>query len=118
MHEPDAGPRLAPFYGLWSTHVYSEMSDCMGFAIGGEDRPDWLTARRWIEFAHDLGIRPAYVLAQMREAATRLPALAVEVAASCQRRNGYAGIRGRITTLLTQRARQMLVSLEAERMPG
>ena len=107
-------PRLAPFFGLWSTHVYPVMNFRMGFPIGGEDRPDWLTAGRWREFAHASGVRPSLMLTLLREAATELPRLAADVEARFHRGNGYANIVRQIRALIEQRARQVLVSLEAE----
>ena len=113
----DAGPRLAPFFGLWSTHVYAEMNHRMGYAIGGEDRPDWLTAARWRQFASEVGVRPAYVLDQIAAAACALPPLALALAERFQRRHGLAGIVRKIAGLIEQRARQVLVSLEVEPRP-
>ncbi|MCB1746367.1 MAG: HipA domain-containing protein [Gammaproteobacteria bacterium] len=110
------GPSLAPFFGLWSTHVYPEMSFRLGFRVGTEDRPDWLTAARWREAAVDLGVRPRYLLDELRAAAAALPGLALEVGEAFQKRYGYADIIRSIRRLVEQRARQSLVSLEAERI--
>ena len=107
-------PRLAPFFGLWSTHVYPGMNYRMGFPIGGEDRPDWMTIGRWREFAQQVGVRANYVEGVLRDAALTLPQLAAEVEERFQRRNGYAGIVRQIRALIDQRARQLLVSLQAE----
>lgn len=110
----DDGPRLAPFFGLWSTHVYPEMNRRMGFAIGGEDRPDWMIATRWGAFAREIGVRPGFVFDELRAAAVALPLLARETADRFQRDHGVAAIVRRIRALIEQRARQLLVSLEAE----
>ncbi|MEX2480776.1 MAG: HipA domain-containing protein [Gammaproteobacteria bacterium] len=110
------GPTLTPFFGLWSTHCYPEMSLRMGFSIGIEDRPDWLTAERWAECAEALGIRPRFVQDELRRAAHTLPSLAATVAEGFQRRFGYADIIGAIRTLIEQRARQALVSLATARV--
>ena len=110
----EQAPRLAPFFGLWSTHVYPGMNYRMGFPIGGEDRPDWMTLGRWHEFARQLGVRPNYVVDALRDAAHTLPTLAAEVEERFQRHNGYAGVVRQIRALIDQRARQLLVSLEAE----
>jgi len=112
------GPRLAPFFGLWSTHVYNEMNHRLGFAVGGEDRPDWLTAARWVACAEAAGIRPAYLLDELRALAQTLPRLAAEQAEGFQRRNGFANVVRQIRVLIEQRARQALVALEAERLHG
>ena len=108
------GPRLAPFFGLWSTHVYPEMNRRMGFAIGNEDRPDWLIATCWQAFAREIGVRPRFVFDELRAAAEALPHLALACADRFQRENGYAAIVRQIRALIEQCARQLLVSLEAE----
>ena len=110
----DNGPRLAPFFGIWSTHVYPEMNRRMGFAIGNEDRPDWLIAARWLEFAQEIGVRPRFVFDELRAAAENLPGLAATSADRFQRDHGFATIVRQIRALIEQRARQLLVSLEAE----
>jgi serine/threonine-protein kinase HipA len=51
------GPRLAPFYDLMCTAVYPNLSDRMAMRLGGEDRPDWIIARKWTQCAADLGIK-------------------------------------------------------------
>ena len=107
-------PRLAPFFGLWSTHVYPGMNYRMGFPIGGEDRPDWMTVGRWHEFARQIGVRGTYAIEVLRDAALTLPQLAAELEEPFQRHNGYADIVRQIRALIDQRARQVLVSLEAE----
>ncbi|MGR8921751.1 MAG: HipA domain-containing protein, partial [Gammaproteobacteria bacterium] len=113
VHTP-SGPRLGAFFGLYSTHVYPEMSYRMGFSIGAEDRPDWLGATRWREFAESIGVKPRYVVRQLAEMAGRLPATAAAVAEAFQRENGFAEITRGIRALIEQRCRQALVSIEAE----
>ncbi len=110
----EAGPRLAPFFGLMSTHVYPELNNRLAMRIGGEDRPDWLLPGRWRATARDAGIRASYVIELLREMAVELPPLAGSVAEDFQRRNGFAGVIRDIRRLLEQRARQVLVALEAE----
>jgi serine/threonine-protein kinase HipA len=112
-HLPD-GPRLAPFYGLMSTHVYDALNDRMAMSIGGEDRPDWLIPARWREFAQQAEIRGSYVLSILRDLAERMPSASALVAERFQRRHGFAAIIRDIRRLIEQRARQALVSLEAE----
>lgn len=113
LHGP-RGPYLAPFFGLWSTHVYPEMNFRLGFSIADEDRPDWLTAQRWREFAHALGVKPGYLLDLLGGMAEALPQLAASFSEQFQRRHGFVEISRQIRALLTQRCRQVLVSLELE----
>lgn len=110
----ETGPRLAPFFGLMSTHVYPELNRRLAMRIGGEDRPDWLLPARWRAAARDAGIRASYVLELLRDMALELPPLAGSIAEDFHRRNGYAGVIRDIRRLIEQRARQVIVALEAE----
>ena len=58
IHSPK-GPRLAPFFGLSSTHIYSNLSNRLAMSVGRDDRPDWLVPARWREFALNAGISAA-----------------------------------------------------------
>lgn len=56
-----AGPRLAPFYDLLCTRVYSDLSDRLAMRIGGENRPAWIQPRHWERFSVDVGIKPGLI---------------------------------------------------------
>jgi len=51
-----SGPMLAPFYDLMCTAVYDELTDKQAMKIGGEDKPNWIIARRWQQFAEDIDV--------------------------------------------------------------
>ena len=108
------GPKLAPFYGLSCSHVYPTMNQNMGLHLGHEARPDWMIPARWREFAISAGVRPKYVLALLESLSAELIALVPQVEARWQQVNGYAGITGSIRKLIERRARQIVVSLQAE----
>lgn len=108
------GPQLAPFFGLYSTHVYSDLSERLAMNIGGEDRPDWLISARWRDAATELGVKPKYLLQVLRDMAERAPAVAARLAPDFQRQHGYAGIVREIRNVIERRARQTVVSLKAE----
>ncbi|MEQ8660792.1 MAG: HipA domain-containing protein [Gammaproteobacteria bacterium] len=112
------GARLAPFFGLWSSHVYPEMSLRMAFRIGLEDRPDWLGSERWHAFAGELGVRPAWLVGELERAARGLPRLAREVADDFHRRHGFFEVVRGMRAVIEQRARQTLVSLASAGAPA
>jgi serine/threonine-protein kinase HipA len=114
MLHGDDGPVLAPFFGLMSTHVYPEMNRKLAMSIGGEDRPDWIIPARWREAAQAGGIRAAYATNLLRDMAVEIPTEAQRVAEQFQRLNGFATVIRDIRRLVEQRARQVIVSLEAE----
>ena len=105
---------MAPFYGLMSTHIYPRLNQQMAMAIGGEDRPDWISPTRWRDFAAQAGINGAYTLSLLRDMAERIPQIGALVAERFQRQHGFASVVRDIRRLIEQRARQVLVLLQAE----
>mgnify|MGYP006162657891 CR=1 FL=1 len=112
----DQGPRLAPFFGLLSTHVYAEQNHRLAMSIGGEDRPDWLLPRRWRGMAENIEVRGSYIVEVLRDLAERAPRASAAVAEKFQRECGFAAIIRTIRALIERRARQVIVSLEAEQL--
>jgi serine/threonine-protein kinase HipA len=115
LHYPE-GPRMAPFYGIMSTHVYPTLSPLQAMLIGGEDRPDWMIANRWRQFSTDTGVRSTFVLELLRDMADRIPSTSTQVAEEFQRQHGFASIIRDIRNLINQRARPVLGAREAERI--
>ncbi|MBI4694765.1 MAG: HipA domain-containing protein [Gammaproteobacteria bacterium] len=113
LHLP-SGPRLAPFFGLQSTHVYADLSERLAMSVGKEDRPDWLHATRWRDCATEIGVKPAYVLQVLATMAGALPELAGKVADEHRKRSGTVAVIRDIKRLVERRARQVLVALQAE----
>ena len=113
IHSSD-GPKLGPFYGLSSTHVYPQMNPNLAMNLGAEARPDWMIPARWREFAKSAGIRPKYLLGLLENLSAELVTLIPDVEASWQQLNGYAEIISAIRKMIEQRARQLVVSLQAE----
>ena len=64
---PREGPRLAPFYDLLCTAVYPSLNEHLAMRIGGEDRPDWVIARKWLVFAEEVDIKSKLVFKTMDE---------------------------------------------------
>ncbi|MEM7467310.1 MAG: HipA domain-containing protein [Pseudomonadota bacterium] len=108
------GPKLAPFYGLSSTHIYASLNGNLGMGIGAEDRPDWIIAGRWRAFAERAGVAPRYVFELLEEMAAEIILVAPRVEALWQKENGYAEVTGIIRRLTERRARQIAVGLQAE----
>lgn len=73
LYGPDARLRLAPFYDLLATGYWPRLGDRMAMSIGGEHRPDWVTARHWQRFCAEAGLNPT----QLRRRALDLAARAV-----------------------------------------
>lgn len=63
----ERGPRLAPFYDLVSTRVYSEINDKYAMRIGGEKRPGKIFDRHWERLANDLSLKWSYVSRTRRD---------------------------------------------------
>lgn len=67
------GPRLAPFYDLMSTTLYSGLSSRFAMSISGEDRPGHIERSHLEALARALRFQPRYFLKQGLELAERMP---------------------------------------------
>ncbi len=70
----EEGPRLAPFYDLMSTTLYSGLARRFAFRINGEDRPGSLERSHLEGLARSMRFQPRYFVKQGLELAERLPA--------------------------------------------
>lgn len=67
------GPRLAPFYDLMSTTLYSGLSTRFALRLNGEDRPGSIERSDLEALARALRFQPRYFLKQGFELAERMP---------------------------------------------
>ena len=78
-----AGLRLAPFYDLMCTRVYSGLSNKFAFSIGGESEPGKITHEHIVALAGKLGVAPRYMqtvaIDVSSKVAAAIPAAAAEV---------------------------------------
>ena len=98
-----AGPLLAPFYDLMSTAIYPNLAQKMAMKIGGEDRPDWIIARRWEQLSKDTGIKFKLVKQRCVDMAHALSTISVELASECQQQHGENDQIKKIVALIEQR---------------
>lgn len=70
----EEGPRLAPFYDLLSTTLYSGLSRRFAFRIAGEDRPGSIERSHLETLARSMQFQPRYFLRQGLGLAERIPA--------------------------------------------
>ncbi|WP_346799316.1 type II toxin-antitoxin system HipA family toxin [Halomonas sp. Bachu 37] len=70
----DEGPRLAPFYDLMSTALYSGLSNRFALRVNGEDRPGNIERSHLEALARSMRFQPSYFLKQGLELAERMPA--------------------------------------------
>jgi len=101
------GPKLAPFYDLMSTAIYPNLAQKMAMKIGGEDRPDWIIARRWEQFSEDTGIKFKLVRKKCLEKANALSTISVELAAEFHQQHGENEQINKIVALIEQRKRKL-----------
>ncbi|MEM7541953.1 MAG: HipA domain-containing protein [Pseudomonadota bacterium] len=110
----EQGLRLAPYFGFWSSHCYSNQNDKLGLSIGHEDRPDWLVGESWLGFARDAGVKPRYVLERVRALAGNVQRRSLLVADEVQSHYGYSSVISEIVGLIAKRARQLEVGLATQ----
>ncbi|MBD3894649.1 type II toxin-antitoxin system HipA family toxin [Halomonas sp. ML-15] len=70
----DEGPRLAPFYDLMSTKLYSGLARRFAFRINGEDRPGSIERSHLEALARSMRFQPRYFIKQGVDLAERMPA--------------------------------------------
>lgn len=68
------GLRLAPFYDLMSTRVYSGLGPDFAFSMGGEFEPGKMTARHMLALSRSLGVAPRYLTRLAGEMADKVDA--------------------------------------------
>ena len=66
------GLRLAPFYDLMSTRVYSGLGPNFAFSIGGETEPGKMAPNHLVDLAKTLGVTPRYVMQIARNMADKV----------------------------------------------
>ena len=66
------GLRLAPFYDLMSTRVYSGLGPNFAFHIGGESEPGSVGPAQIMAFAASLNVAPKYVERIARDMANQI----------------------------------------------
>lgn len=64
------GPRLAPFYDLMSTRVYTGLGPNFAFSIGGEFEPGKMTGAHLKDLARSLKVSPKFLRAVADDMAT------------------------------------------------
>lgn len=55
------GPELAPFYDLFCTAIYEDLTSKLAMKIGGENRPQWIQERHWGKLAQDNNFNPKII---------------------------------------------------------
>ncbi|MEE4638918.1 MAG: type II toxin-antitoxin system HipA family toxin, partial [Wenzhouxiangella sp.] len=66
VRDPDLGWRLAPFYDLVCTRAWPDLDRRLAMAVGGEADPGRINRRHWEQTARDLGMRPRFVVEEVR----------------------------------------------------
>ncbi|MCK0746245.1 type II toxin-antitoxin system HipA family toxin [Chromohalobacter nigrandesensis] len=83
--QADEGPRLAPFYDLMSTTLYSGLSRHFAFQVAGENRPGSIEKSHLESLARSLRFQPRYFIRQGLQLAERMPAALEATRASLEK---------------------------------
>ncbi|MHB1564971.1 MAG: HipA domain-containing protein [Leptospirillum sp.] len=75
---------LTPFYDMMNTFIYEKTSRTLAFKIGGESRPNCLTAIHWIRLSKDIGHSPKATEGIVRKMATGIDRHIADVASHPQ----------------------------------
>ena len=109
-----SGPELAPFYDLMCTTVYEELTDRLAMKIGGDDRPDWIIARRWQQFSEDIDVGYKLVKQTLENMSNKIVNEAKELQKEFNNQHGECQLIEQIITIIESRASKVLNSLDAE----
>lgn len=71
------GPKLAPFYDLLSTRIYSHLGLSQGLAmhVGGVGDPALVDREQWEQFSVEVGVKPRLVFARALDLVKRVEAV-------------------------------------------
>lgn len=107
----DRGPKLAPFYDLLCTAVYPELNAKMAMRIGGEDRPDWIIARRWQQFAKDIEIQDKLVRSRLQKMSQQIVEQAYALRDAFFAEHGQCVVIDNIIDIIEKHARKVATIL-------
>jgi serine/threonine-protein kinase HipA len=82
--------------------------------IGGEDRPDWVIARRWVQFSADVGIRWRLLEQQLRSMSKKIVRASQTLKDQFRDKYGEHAVVAKILDIIRQRSTRTLLNLEAQ----
>lgn len=103
----EQGPKLAPFYDLLCTKLYAELTDRLAMRIGGEDRPDWIIARKWQELAEEISMGFRLVEQTLNKMAGQIGQQAGQLAAELSTNKDDEAFYQRIIDIIEQRKQKI-----------
>lgn len=104
MLATDNGLRLAPFYDLMSTRVYSGLANNFAFRIGGTFEPGRMTALHLDAFAREINVNKGYLATVARDVAARVLEAIPKATAELKPGLGY-------NTVMADRIEQTICSI-------
>lgn len=107
------GPQLAPFYDLLCTAVYPDLTAKLAMRIGGEDRPDWVSARHWEKFATEVSISPKLIISILTKMSDQLINESHNLKVEFIQAHGDCDIIDKIILIIEKRVRKVNNSLAA-----
>jgi serine/threonine-protein kinase HipA len=107
------GPKLAPFYDLMCTAVYEGLTQKLAMKIGGEDRPEWITTRRWEQFSKDVGVKYNIVRQTLEVMSKKIGGEANTLKGDFVYQYGACEIIDKIITVIEQRSDKVARTLAA-----
>jgi len=109
----NSGPVLAPFYDLMCTAVYDELTDRIAMKIGGEDKPDWVIAHRWQQFAEDIDVGYKLVKQTLEIMSQKIVVEAKVVQKEFTEQHGECALLETILNIIETRSAKVINSLAA-----
>jgi len=107
----DRGPHLAPFYDLFCTKVYPDLTEKQAMRIGGENRPSWIQRKHWERFGKSVEIKTSLVLKTLQDMSSSIMPAAQVQAIEFNKAYGTGIIVEKILAVIKKRAKAVLQPL-------
>lgn len=107
LYNPN-GVILAPLYDALSTAVYPNLTVKMAMKLGSKYEFDQVYERHWLRFAEEAGLSPALVKKRVRDIASKLPRLAMQVKSQFEEKELANEILAKIVALIQVRCQMTL----------
>jgi len=96
-----------------STTVYPGLTDWLAMKTGGDDRRGWIIARRWQQFAEDIGVNYKIVHQTLTGMSEKIINESQVLKEAFTQQHGECKVIGDIIAIIEQRVHKVRSSLEA-----
>ena len=108
LYQANGEIRLAPFYDLVCTRAIERIDYRLAFSVGDERNPGVVSRKHWDTLAQQCGVRPRFLLDQVRDVAAGLQQQLRPTRESFQRLYGEYAALQRVEQIVTKQCRRTI----------